>query len=153
VRPFIRMISSDLIESLANGEICLAATYNGGVVQARNRAKDAKNGIKIGFLIPEEGSLLWADLLAIPQDAPHVENAHIFINYLMDPHVIAKISNAIGDANANMASKPFLDPLISSDPAVFPTPNEQKRLVVVTEDTVEQTRAITRIWQKFKTGQ
>jgi hypothetical protein len=71
----------------------------------------------------------------------------------MDTHVIAKISNAFGDANANMASKPFLDPLISSDPAVFPTPDQQKRLVVLTEDTVGQTRAITRIWQKFKTGQ
>src|SRR5450631_2772346 len=70
VRPFIRMIASDLIESLANGDICVATTYNGGVIQARSRAKDAKNGIKIGFFVPEEGSLLWADMLAIPRDAP-----------------------------------------------------------------------------------
>jgi putrescine transport system substrate-binding protein len=71
----------------------------------------------------------------------------------MDPHVIAKISNSIGYANANIASEPFLDPSISSDPAAFPTPDQKKRLVALTEDTPEQTRAITRLWQKFKTGQ
>jgi putrescine transport system substrate-binding protein len=153
VRPFIRMISSNLIEPLSNGEICVAVAYNGDVIQARNRARDAKTGVRIGFLLPEEGSLMWADLLAIPQDAPHVANAHLFINYLMDPHVIAKVSNAIGYANANIASIPFIDPSIRSDSAAFPTPDQRRRLVALTENSPEETRAITRLWQKFKTGQ
>ena len=93
------------------------------------------------------------DLLAIPKDAPHVSNAYLLINYLMDPSVIAKISNAIGFANANPASTRLLDPAVSTDTTIYPTAEEQKRLYVPSEPTPEQSRAITRLWQKFKTGQ
>jgi putrescine transport system substrate-binding protein len=122
-------------------------------VQARNRAKEAKNGITLNYVIPKEGSLLWFDMLAIPRDAPHAANAHALVNYLLDPRVIAKVSNFIGYANANTAATPLLEPAIASDPVIFPPRDQQQRLFVETEDSPEQTRAITRIWQKFKTAQ
>jgi len=154
IRPYVRNIeSSNYIEALANGDICIALGYNGDVVQARNRARDAKNSIKIDYLIPDEGTLLWFTLLAIPRDAPHVANAHRFINYLMSPQILAHISNATGFANANSATLPLLDASIASDTAVYPTPDQQRRLIVQLQDSPEQARAITRLWQKFKTAQ
>ena len=154
VRPYIRSINTtNIIESIANGDFCIALGYNGDFVQARNRARDAKNGVQIAFMIPREGSLLWFDMLAIPKNAPHAGNALVLINFLMDPHVIAQISNYIGFANANIAATPFLDPSIASDPIIFPPPDQRQRLFVETEDSPEQARALTRIWEKFKTGQ
>ncbi len=154
IRPYIRNInSSSYIEALANGDICVALGYNGDIVQARNRANEAKNGIKIDYAIPAEGSEIWFDTLAIPRDAPHVENAHRFINYIMTPQVIADISNFTGFANANSAAAPLLKASIAADPAIYPPPDQQARLFVQLEDAPEQTRAITRLWQKFKTGQ
>jgi len=154
IRPYIRNVdTSGEIEAMANGDICISLGYNGDFVQARKRAKEAKNGIKIDYVIPEEGSSLWFDLLAIPRDAPHVANAYLFINYLMNPQVMAAISNSIGFANANSAATPLLDASIASDTAVYPTPDQNQRLFVDMEPSPEQSRAITRIWQKFKTGQ
>ena len=154
IRPFIRNIdTSSLSQALANGDICVAVAYNGTVVQARKRAKDAKNGIVIDYLIPKEGSLLWFDLLAIPKDAPHPDNAYRLINYLMDPAVTAHISNADSFANASRDATSLVDPAIASDSAIYPTADQRQRLFIQTELTLDQIRAITRIWQGFKTGQ
>jgi putrescine transport system substrate-binding protein len=154
IRPYVRNIdTSGDIEAMANGDICIALAYNGDVVQARKRAKETKNGIEINFAIPEEGAFLWFDMLAVPKDAPHVANAYLLINYLLNPHVAANISNAIGFANANVAATPLLDASIVSNTAIYPTPDEKRRLFVQLEPSLEQTRAITRLWQKFKTGQ
>jgi putrescine transport system substrate-binding protein len=154
IRPYVRTIDSSMdIQAMANGDICVALGYNGSFVQASNRAKEAKNGIKIGYVIPEEGSLLWFDMLAIPRDAPNAANAHLFINYLMTPQVIANISNFIGFANANSAAAPLLDASIAADPVIYPPRDQQQRLFVQSEDSSERSRAITRIWQKFKTAQ
>jgi putrescine transport system substrate-binding protein len=154
IRPYIRTIdSSNYVEALANGDICVVVGYNGDVVHARSRATDAKNGIQISYMIPDEGTLLWFTLLAIPRDAPHVANAHRFIDYLTQPEVLAHISNSTGFANANPAALPLLDASIAKDPAVYPTADQQQRLTVQLEDSQDQARAITRIWQKFKTGQ
>jgi putrescine transport system substrate-binding protein len=95
---------------------------------------------------------LWFDMLAIPRDAPHAANAHRLINYLMDPQVIAKITNYTGFANANAAATAFIDPAIAADPTVYPPADQRPRLFVQTEDSPEQIRAITRLWQRFKTG-
>jgi putrescine transport system substrate-binding protein len=154
IRPYVRTIdTSGEIEAMANGDICISVGYSGDFVQANKRAKEAKNGIQVGYLLPEEGSLLGLDFLAIPKDAVHVDNAHKFINYMMDPHVAANISNFIGFANANLAATPFLDPDIASNTAIYPTPDQLKRLTVQNETSSDQSRTITRIWQKFKTGQ
>jgi putrescine transport system substrate-binding protein len=154
IRPYIRTIdSSSYIEALANGDICIALGYNGDVIQARNRARETKNGIQIDYVIPDEGTLLWFTLLAIPRDAPHVTNAHVLINYLINPQVLAHVSNSTGFANANPSALPFLNASIAADTAVYPTPDQQRRLIAQLEDSPDQARAITRIWQKFKTGQ
>ena len=154
IRPYVRTIDSSIdIQAMANGDICVALGYNGSFVQARSRAKEAKNGMNIGYVIPDEGSLLWFDMLAIPRDAPNSANAHLFINYLMAPQVIANISNFIGFANANSAASPLLEASIVADPIVYPPRDQQQRLFVQAEDSPEQSRAITRLWQKFKTAQ
>jgi putrescine transport system substrate-binding protein len=154
IRPFIRNIdTSSQIQALANGDLCMALAYNGNVVQASKRAKETHNGIVIDYLIPEEGTLLWFDLMTIPKDAPHLANAYRFLNYILDPHVISNISNTIAFANANRAATSFLDPAISADPAVYPRLDQQQRLVTQVEPSPEQARAITRLWQRFKTGQ
>jgi putrescine transport system substrate-binding protein len=154
IRPYIRTIdTSGEINAIANGDICVSLGYSGDFVQANKRAKEAKNGIELGYVIPEEGSVIGIDLLAIPKDAPHIANAHLLINYLIDPHVAANISNAIGFANANMAATPLLDASIAANTAIYPTPKEQQRLFAQAEVSSEQSRTITRIWQRFKTGQ
>ena len=151
-RPYVRLIASDTVEPLANGEICLAVAYNGGILQSRNRAREAHTGVDIAFALPKEGSLLWADLLAIPKDAPHPDNAYRLINYLLEPEVIAAISNATGYANGNLDSRALIDPKVRRDPATFPSDAELKHLRIETGDTPERTRNFTRIWQRFKTG-
>jgi putrescine transport system substrate-binding protein len=154
VRPYIRTIDSSAdVEALANGDICIAVGYNSDFVQARARAREAKNGNEVGYVIPKEGSLLWFLLLAIPRDAPHVNNAHRFIDYLMDPQVTANMTKSTGNANANAATTSLLDPSTRGDTAIYPSAEEQQRLLVQMEDSEEQSRAITRIWQKFKTTQ
>ena len=153
VRPYVRTIdTSGEIEALANGDICISLGYSGDFVQASKRAKEAKNGIELTYFIPEEGSLIGFDLLAIPKDAPHVANAYLLINYLLNPQVAANNTNAVGYANANMAATPLLYASIAADTAIYPTEQEQHRLFAQTEISNEQSRTITRIWQRFKTG-
>jgi putrescine transport system substrate-binding protein len=154
IRPYLHNVdTAGQTEAMANGDACVAFDSNGNAFTARKRAKEAKNSIDINFVIPGEGSLIWFDLLAIPKDAPHVVNAHRLLNYLMDPKVAADVTNYAGLANANSAATALLDPLIATDPIVYPSLDRLRQLYPMPEYTPEQTRAITRLWQKFKTGQ
>ena len=154
IRPYIRNInSSEYIEALANGDLCVAVGYNGDVLQARDRARDANKGIDIKYVVPKEGSILWFDMLAIPKDAPHPEAAYAYLNYIMEPKVIADISNFKRFANANLASQPYVLDSVKDDPAIYPPPQLREKLALQLADSPEQTRVITRMWEKFKTGQ
>src|SRR5271169_923744 len=154
IRPYIRNIhSSEYIEALANGDLCIAVAYNGDVMQARDRAREANKGIEIKYSVPKEGSILWFDMLAIPKDAPDPDSAYAFMNYMMTPEVIAEVSNFKRYANANAASQPLVLPAVKDDPGIYPTPEQRQKLAVQLSDSPEQTRAVTRVWQKFKTGQ
>jgi putrescine transport system substrate-binding protein len=154
IRPFIRNInSSEYIEALANGDLCVAVGYNGDVLQARDRARDANKGIDIKYMVPKEGSILWFDMLAIPKDAPHPDAAYAYLNFIMEPKVIADISNFKRFANANLASQAFVLDSVKDDPAIYPPPELREKLAVQLADSPEQTRVITRMWEKFKTGQ
>src|SRR5690606_37879139 len=94
IRPFVRKIhSSQYIDDLANGEVCVAVGWSGDILQARDRAAEAGRGVKIKYSIPKEGTIVWFDMLAIPADAEHPNNAHEFINYLLEPEVAARNSN------------------------------------------------------------
>jgi len=154
IRPYIRNInSSEYIEALANGDLCIAVGYNGDVMQARDRAREANKGIDIKYVVPKEGSILWFDMLAIPKDAPNPDSAYAYMNYIMTPRVIADISNFKRYANANLASQPLVSPSVKDDPGIYPPPEQRQKLAVQLADSADQTRAITRVWQKFKTGQ
>jgi putrescine transport system substrate-binding protein len=154
IRPYIRNInSSEYIEALANGDLCIAVGYNGDVMQARDRAHEANKGIDIDYVVPKEGTILWFDMMAIPADAPNPDSAYAFMNYIMTPQVSADISNFKRYANANLASQPLVQPAVKEDPRIYPPADLRQKLTVQTADSGEQTRAITRVWQKFKTGQ
>ena len=154
IRPYIRNInSSEYIEALANGDLCIAVGYNGDVMQARDRAREANKGIDVKYFVPKEGSILWFDMLAIPKDAPNPESAYAYINYIMTPQVSADISTFKRYATANLAAQALVAPVVRNDPGIYPPPDVRQKLAVQLADSPEQTRAITRMWQKFKTGQ
>jgi putrescine transport system substrate-binding protein len=154
IRPYIRNFSSsEYIEALANGDLCISVGYNGDIMQARDRAKEAAKGIEVKYAVPKEGSILWFDMLAIPKDAPDPDSAYTFMNYMMTPQVIADVSNFKRYANGNLASQSLVLPAVKDDPGIYPPPDQRQKLAVQLADSPEQTRAITRVWQKFKTGQ
>jgi putrescine transport system substrate-binding protein len=153
IRPYLRYVhSSRYIDDLANGETCLALGWSGDVKQARDRAKDAGKGIEIKYAIPREGTIMNFDMLAIPADAPHPHNAHVFINYLLEPEVAAKNSNLVKYANINTASTPMLVDAVKGDPNIYPPPDIQAKLVPEPPRSQEYQRQLTRSWTRFKTG-
>jgi len=154
IRPHVRYFhSSQYINDLANGEICLAYGWSGDVFQARDRAEEAGQGIEIDYTIPEEGTVLWYDMLAIPADAPNPEAAHAFIDYLLRPEVMADITNYVVYANAVPASLEFVDPEIAEDEAVFPTDAVKERLFSAEQVSPQFERLRTRAWTRVRTGQ
>jgi putrescine transport system substrate-binding protein len=153
IRPYVRYVnSSKYIEDLANGEVCLSLGWVGDVFQARDRAKDAAKGVTISYNIPKEGAIMFFDMLAIPADAKHPINAHLFINYLLRPEIAAKNSNKVHFANSNAASWDRISPAVRNDPAVFPPPEVMAKLQPDLAETPEFTRLLTRTWTRFKTG-
>ncbi|MGQ4275190.1 polyamine ABC transporter substrate-binding protein [Terrihabitans sp. B22-R8] len=155
VRSHIRKFHSDEWKNaLADGDICVAVGYSGDVFQVATRAEEAGKGVEIQYVIPKEGAQLWFDQFAIPADAPNTEGAHKFIDYMMRPEVIAKATNYVAYANANLASQQFVDKEILDNPAIYPDAETLKRLYTVS--TVEDPRlqrVITRTWTRAKTGQ
>lgn len=154
IRPYIRKFhSSEYINDLANGDLCVAWGYSGDVIQARNRAREAKNGIDIAYTIPKEGAMIWIDMMAIPADAPHPGNALQFIDYVLKPDIAAAISNAVGYANPNQAATKLVDPSVSGDFAIYPPPDVRARLFFDKPVTLQYERLRTRAWTRIKTGQ
>jgi putrescine transport system substrate-binding protein len=154
IRPYITQFhSSEYINALANGDACIAIGWSGDVFQARDRAEEAGKGVEIAYVIPKEGAAVWFDMMAIPKDAKHPDNAHKFINYLLRPDVMAGISNYVAYANANKASLPMVDQALKDNPGVYPTPEASKKLFNLAVLPPEVDRLFTRIWTTLKTGQ
>ena len=152
-RPFVRYFhSSKYIDDLANGEICVAMGYNGDVLQARDRAEEAGNGVEVAYIIPKEGALRWIDTAAIPADAPHADNAHAFLDFLMRPDVMAPISNYVSYASANSAAKPLVDEAVRNDPGIYPADAVLARLVDPKNLPDNESRARVRAWTSIKSG-
>lgn len=153
IAPYVQKFhSSEYVNALANGDICLVVGYSGDIKQAGKRAFEAKNSVNVGYAIPQEGAQMWFDQMAIPADAKNVENAHLFINYLMRPEVIAKSTNFVAYANGNLASQKFVDKAVLDDVSVYPPPNVLEKLFTVTPANARLQRDITRLWTKVKTG-
>ncbi|WP_372709051.1 polyamine ABC transporter substrate-binding protein [Hyphomicrobium sp.] len=154
IRPYVQKFhSSEYINALANGDICIAVGYSGDILQARTRAQEAKNGQEIGYSLPKQGAQMWFDEMAIPADAKHPEEALVFLNYMMRPDVIAKASNYVSYANGNLASQKLIDETITSDKSIYPDPEGMKRLFVKTAYDPKTQRLVTRTWTKVVTGQ
>lgn len=154
VREHVRYFhSSQYISDLANGETCVAVGWSGDVFQAAARAEEADQGVNVWYAIPEEGALVWFDMLAVPIDAPNPENAHLFINYLMQPDVIAEITDYVWYANGNRTSWPLVDEAITSDPAIYPSEETLAKLFTAVTTDARTDRLITRAWTSVRTGQ
>src|SRR6184192_1700394 len=153
MRPYVRYVdSSRYIDMLANADICLVMGWSGDIKQAHDRARDAGKGIDVAYSIPKEGAIANYDVLAIPRDAPHVRNAHLFIDYLLRPDVAARNSNLIKYANSVQPALEPLDPGVRSDPGVYPPAEVRARLVPERARPPEFQRLLTRMWTRFKTG-
>jgi putrescine transport system substrate-binding protein len=154
VRPYVRKFhSSEYIDALANGDICVAIGYSGDVLQAKRRAQDAKNGVKLAYVVPREGSQVWYDLFAIPADAPNPAAAYSFLNFMLKPENIARASNYTRYANANAAATRLVDASVRGDPAAYPPPELAKRLFVTTTKDQALLREVNRQWTRVLTGQ
>lgn len=152
VRPFIRKISSgSLVDDLSTGELCVIIASNGDAMQAQERTRIAQNGQKVRYSIPREGAVLWFDVAAIPADAPHPDNAHRLIDFLMDPAIAAENSNHIHFPNGNAAAQPAMLPELANA-AVFPDPQQAAKLIPEHAKSEQYVRLRTRMWTRFRTG-
>ena len=153
IRPYVRKFhSSQYINDLANGDLCVAFGYSGDMVQARNRAAEAKNGITVAYSIPKEGAMIWVDTMAVPKDAPHPENALKFIDFILRPEIIAAISNTVAYANPNRPATKLVDETLRNDPNIYPPPEVRARLFFDKPVTSQYERLRTRAWTRVKTG-
>ncbi len=153
VRPYIRYFSSaKMTNDLPNGEICVAMSWSGEYAQAEKAAAEVGADIRLAYTAPEEGSLLWFDGIFIPNDAPHSDLAHLFLNYLLRPDVIGDISNATFYANANSASYRFVWPEITGNAAIYTPLADRDRFDVGVIYGPKQERIRTRVWSRVKTG-
>jgi putrescine transport system substrate-binding protein len=152
-RPYLtRLSSSGYIDELANGQLCAVMGYSGDINIARNRAIDGKTGQDIVALIPSKGATLFFDSMAIPKDAPHPKNAHLFINYILRPEVHASLTNAVFYANPNAASKPFVDKSVANNPTVFLSAEDMKKMTPPDSVPQDIRRIQTRIFTAYRAG-
>ena len=153
VRPYIsKFHSSEYIEALANGEICVAVGWSGDILQARDRAAEADNGVEIAYHAPVEGAQMWFDQMAIPVDAPNPDGAHAFLNFIMDPQNMADASNYVYYANGNLASQELLVEDVIGDPAIYPDEATLANLFTTRPYDPKVQRVVTRLWTKIKSG-
>ncbi len=153
VRPYVQKFhSSEYINALANGEICVAFGWSGDILQARDRAAEAENGVEIVYNAPKEGALMWFDQMAIPVDAPNPEGAHKFLDFIMDAENMAAASNYVYYANGNKASQEHLVEDVIDDPAIYPDEATLENLYTTTPYDAKVQRVVTRLWTKVKSG-
>jgi len=153
VRPYVRAFdSSEYMNGLGDGEFCISMSWSGDYATARARARAAGVLLNLAFTIPKEGSNASYDALLIPAGAPHPLAAHAFLDYILEPRVIAEITNTIHYANDNRAASAYVDPAILEDPAVYPPPSVEARLYQSEEADPALERLRTRTWTRIKTA-
>jgi putrescine transport system substrate-binding protein len=153
IAPFVQKFhSSEYINALANGDICVAIGWSGDILQARDRAAEADNGVEIEYYAPKEGALMWFDNMAIPVDAPNPDAAHKFLNFIMDAQNMATASNYVYYANGNEASQEFLAEDVIGDTAIYPDAATLENLYTTSPYDPKVQRTVTRMWTKIKSG-
>jgi putrescine transport system substrate-binding protein len=154
VRPYVRIFdSNDYWHQLASKEMCLSIAWSSDYSVAQARAREDGTGARLAFTLPKEGSNITYNALLIPASAPHPEAAHKFLNFILEPQVIAGITNDIHYGNDNLAARPFVKSEILGDPAVYPPPELRARLYLPVELGPDYDRLRTRVWTHIKTGQ
>jgi putrescine transport system substrate-binding protein len=153
IRPYIRTFdNSNYLNAIPNGELCVINNWSGDYATAKARAEEVGIEINLAYFVPKTGAPAWADCFGIPVDAPHKENAHRFIEYMLQPEVIAACTNYTNYANGNAAARPYVDPAILADPAVYPDAETVKRMWAPKPFNEEQDRALLRTWNAIKSG-
>ena len=153
VRPYVRTFdSTEYMNGLANRELCVAMSWSSDYANIMARARDAGVKVNLAFTVPKEGANLTFSSLLMPVDAPHPEAAHKFLNFMLEPDVIAEITNEIYYGNDNLAANALVRPEILNDPAIYPTEAIKQRLYFTDEMDIATMRVRTRIWTKIKTG-
>ena len=153
VRPYLRYIhSSQSINDIANGDLCAAIMWSGDAFQAAYRAEEAENGQVIDYVIPDEGTNMWFDMMALPNDAKNVDNAYKFIDYMLRPDVAANNVNYVWYASGNSAADPMIDPEVLEHPGIYPTAAARDKLFVVPAYSAKTDRVINRTWSRFTAG-
>ncbi len=154
IRPYVKYFhSSSYINDLAAGEVCVSLGWSGDVLQARDRGAAATKPVKIAYVIPKEGAINYFDMMAIPADAPHPGNAHAFLNFLMEPAVIAKVSDKVRFASGNAAALPLVNEAMRNDPNVYPSEEVRARLHPDLAESPAFSRDLNRAWTRIRTGQ
>lgn len=153
IRPHVKYFNTgQYLNDIANGEVCIAVGYSGDFSIAQVRAEEAGQGIEIAYVIPKEGTQMWFDMLAVPEDAPHPENAHKFIDFILRPEVAAGVSNYVFYANPNTAATDLVDPAITGDPSIYPDDATKANLFALKAHSPKYDRKLTRAWTTVKTG-
>jgi putrescine transport system substrate-binding protein len=153
VRPYITYFSSTkMLLDLPSEEVCIAMSWSGDYSVASNRAKEAGIDINLDYIIPKEGGGMWFDNMYIPEDAPHRENAYLFLNYMLRPQVIAASTDYIGYANANKSATPLVNPSLTANVAIYPDAETLQRLQTTEVLAPKEERKRSRTWTKIKTG-
>ncbi|MDG1289334.1 MAG: polyamine ABC transporter substrate-binding protein [Lentibacter sp.] len=153
IAPYVQKFhSSEYINALANGDICVAFGWSGDILQARDRAAEAENGVEIAYNAPKEGALMWFDQMAIPVDAPNVDGAHKFLDFIMNAENMAAASNYVYYANGNLASQPMLEEDVIGDTAIYPDAATLEKLYTTSPYDAKVQRVVTRLWTKIKSG-
>lgn len=153
IRKYIATFdNSNYLTALPNGEVCAVNDWSGDYSVAKTRATEAGIKINLAYFVPKTGSPAWFDLLCVPTDAPNVDSAYKFIDYLLRPQVIAACTNFTGYANANKAATEFVDKTIARDPAVYPDVETLNRMYTPKQMSEAQESALTRIWTEIKSG-
>jgi putrescine transport system substrate-binding protein len=154
MRPSVRKFhSSEYLNALASGEICLVVGWSGDIKQSARRAREAKNGVEVGYALPKEGAQMFFDNFAIPRDATNINEAHAFIDYMLRPEIAARNSNYLGYANGNLASQKFISETILNDKTVYPDAKTMQGLYVLRAHDQKTQRLMNRLWTRIKTGQ
>ncbi|GGB82567.1 putrescine-binding periplasmic protein SpuD [Marinobacterium zhoushanense] len=154
IRPYVRYFhSSKYITDLANGDICLAVGWSGDILQAKDRAIEADNGVNVAYSIPQEGAGTFFDMVAMPADAKNVDEAYAFLNYLLEPKVIAAVSDYVAYPNGNAAATQYVDEAIRNDPGIYPSKETSEKLYTFADLSPKVIRAMTRSWTRIKSGQ
>ena len=153
MRPYIRYFSSaKMLIDLPNEEVCIAMSWSGDYAQAMMRGAQVGKPVPLAYTTQKEGTLAWFDLWFILADAPHPDNAHLFLNYLLRPDVAAPISIETRYATPNLKAKAMLPPEVRNDPAVYPPESVKQALYTGVIHDPMQERLRSRLWSRVKTG-